>query len=220
MGFQISDLLAGQSRDVGFNAVPGQPNNFVQTSYFTQNSQGNWQGANRAQVIKGSELQVFQPDDVVWTNGTQIYPFLFISDSDWTIDVCLEVPAGYQIVSPGVCGQTLVANQAKVFEFTVKDIGSPKEFKAHAKFTFTHNSKKQKFESDVPSHNKGKAKRAAAAQTLWGMVAQKYDNGPTNVANRVIEIAKANGIAIPEWDIAGKIDSRTLSASAIEALLR
>jgi len=153
MGFQVQGLLEGQSRDVGFNIVSGQPNNFVQTAYFTQNSKGIWQNERRAQVIKGSELSVFQPDEIIWTSGTEIYPFLFISDSDWNVDVCLSVPTGYQIVSPGACGQTLVANEAKVFEFTVKDIGSPKNFNAHAKFTFTHKGKKQKFESDIKSHN-------------------------------------------------------------------
>ncbi|OGI70512.1 hypothetical protein A3A09_00675 [Candidatus Nomurabacteria bacterium RIFCSPLOWO2_01_FULL_42_20] len=61
---------------------------------------------------------------------------------------------------------------------------------------------------------------SAGNTSLWKMVEQKYNNGPTSVANKVIEIAKANDIAIPEWGIAGRIDSRSLSASAIESLLR
>ena len=157
MGFDIPNLLEGQSRDVGFNIVPGQDATFVQTSYFTQTSNGVWQSARRAQVVKGSELQVFQPDDIIWTNGTEIYPFLFISDSDWTVDVCLEVPAGYQVVAPGTCGQTLIANETKVMEFKVADIGSPKEFKVKTKMSFTHKGKKQNLSFDVKSHNpKGK----------------------------------------------------------------
>jgi len=65
----------------------------------------------------------------------------------------------------------------------------------------------------------GKATRAkVSTNSLWGMVAQKYNNGPTAIAAKVIEVAKANDIAIPEWGIAGKIDSRTLSASALNAL--
>jgi len=153
MGFDIPNLLEGQSRDVGFNIVPGQDATFVQTSYFTQTSNGVWQSARRAQVVKGSELQVFQPDDIIWTNGTEIYPFLFISDSDWTIDVCLEVPAGYQVVAPGTCGQTLIANETKVMEFKVADVGSPKEFKVKTKMSFTHKGKKQNLNFDVKSHN-------------------------------------------------------------------
>jgi len=50
------------------------------------------------------------------------------------------------------------------------------------------------------------------------MVAEKYNNGPTAIAAKVIEVAKKNDIAIPEWGITGRIDSRTLSASALNAL--
>ena len=154
MGFEVQNLLAGQSRDVGFNITPNNTTTFVETSYFTQNSGGIWQSSRRAEVIKGSELQVFQPDDIIWTNGTEIYPFLFISDSDWTVDVCLSVPVGYTVVAPGTCGQTLVANQAKVFEFKVADIGSPKVFDATAKMTFKHKGKSQSRSFKVHSHNK------------------------------------------------------------------
>lgn len=158
LGFQVPGLVAGQSRDIGFNIVSGQPNNFVQTTYFTQNSKGIWQSERRAQVIKGSELQVFQPDEVVWNGATQIYPFLFISDSDWNVDVCLEAPEGYQIIAPNTCSQTFVNNEAKVLEFEIKDIGSPKEFNVNYNMDFTHKGKKQSFNSEIESHNP-KAKR-------------------------------------------------------------
>jgi hypothetical protein len=154
MGFDVPNLLDGQTRDLGFNVNPKNTTTFVQTSYFTQNSNGVWQSARRSEVIKGSELSIFQADEVQWTNGTQIYPFLFISDSDWSVDICLEVPAGYQVVAPGACGQVLVANEVKIVEFQISDIGSPKEFDVKTKITTTHKGKKTKVEGKIHSFNK------------------------------------------------------------------
>jgi len=141
MGFDVPNMLAGQSRNVGFNIVSGQPNNFVQTALFTKDSKGSRGPSSRAQVIQGSELQIFQPDYVLWNGTEQIYPFTFISDSDRTVDVCLQVPEGYQIVEPGTCGQTFVINETKVFEFKTVDVGSPKEFDATVRIKVKHKGK-------------------------------------------------------------------------------
>lgn len=90
----------------------------------------------------------------MWNSTEEIYPFLFISDSDWTVDVCLEVPEGYQIVDPGACTQTLISNETKVVEFKVADIGSPEKFDALVKMTATHKGKKTKVDLKVNSINK------------------------------------------------------------------
>jgi hypothetical protein len=126
MGFDLPAMKSGESRNVGFNRTPGQDLKglFVQDSIFSRNSKGIWNGSNRAQVIKGSELYVFKPDLVTWSDGQEIYPFTFISDSDWELDVCLQVPVGYTIVAPGTCDQTLISNEAKVVEFQVAATGS------------------------------------------------------------------------------------------------
>ena len=156
MGFDLPNMQAGESRDVGFNRVPGQPNVFVQKSMFSQNSKYQWSGSNRAEVIQGSELYVYRPDFVEWTNGDQIYPFTFISDSDWDLNVCLQVPAGYTIVAPGTCDQTLISNEARIVEFTVAEnvTGAAAVLLAQAgapepNFTFTLNTKHKEAGSTV-----------------------------------------------------------------------
>ena len=63
------------------------------------------------------------------------HPFIFTSDSDWSVDVCAEVPAGYTIVGvydengdlipSGECVHTFVSGETKVVAFEVKETGSP-----------------------------------------------------------------------------------------------
>ena len=96
----------------------------------------------------GSALDVIYPQSTVWESGTELYPFIMTSDSDWTTDVCLQVPTGYQIAAvydeegnilpTGQCQQTFVSGETKVVLFSVNDTGSPEP-----DFTFTLNTKHQ-----------------------------------------------------------------------------
>lgn len=146
-------MLDGQSRDVGFNIVAGQELNFVQTAVFTKNSKGFRQSLLRAQVIKGSLLEVFQPDYVLWNGVEQVYPFMFVSEGARDVDVCLDVPQGYKIAEPGKCGQTFVSDETKIIEFVAVDVGSPKDFKMGAKMKFKHKGKTTNFNANINSHN-------------------------------------------------------------------
>jgi len=88
-------------------------------------------------VVTGSYLEIVYPDFAIWEDPAQgyVYPFIFTSDSEWTVDVCAQVPAGYNIVGvydqygsllTGVqCVQTFVAGQTKVVAFEVVEVGSP-----------------------------------------------------------------------------------------------
>jgi len=139
------------------------------------------------------------------------------------VNVCLSVPAGYQVVAPGTCDQTLISNEAKVVEFTVNDIGSPKNFNAHASINVTHKGKKTKVDLDVPSHNKhgkgGDKVSLSKGGNLWTTVKNHLgDVHPDIIKEAVKEVAKKNNIAIPEWGISGSIDARRIPASALEAL--
>ena len=90
----------------------------------------------------GSDMTVTFPDYSVWDTGTQLFPFVFTSDSDWTVDVCLSVPTGYNIqgvlddagnVVPSTgCTQALIAGEPVTALFSVVDVGSPEP-----NFTFT-----------------------------------------------------------------------------------
>jgi len=86
-------------------------------------------------VVTGSMLEMIAPDSTIWEGTQTIYPFMFTSDSDWTIDTCVSVPASYQIVgiydetgelvTSQQCVQTIVANQTKIVAFEMKETGSP-----------------------------------------------------------------------------------------------
>ena len=122
-------------------------------------------------VLNGSYLEVISPDYAVWEEGVTdyVYPFIFTADSDWTVDVCAEVPQGYEIVgvydedgnllSTSDCVQTLVANETKAVAFEVVDYQSPKpHFKAKFKFKIKHKGKGHKLDLETPGHRKGKDK--------------------------------------------------------------
>lgn len=88
-------------------------------------------------VVTGSYLEIIYPDSVVWDDPAQgfVYPYVFRSDSDWTVDICAEVPAGYEIagiydengdlVPASGCAQTFVSGEVKVVAFDVVEVGSP-----------------------------------------------------------------------------------------------
>ena len=80
--------------------------------------------SQRQQRYQGSILDVIYPESVQWDGYNFLYPFIFISDSNWEVNVCGSVPEGYRIVgSP--CVQLFVANQTKVIFFDITEVGSP-----------------------------------------------------------------------------------------------
>ncbi len=93
-----------------------------------------YQGGNKT-VVTGSILEIISPTQTVWDGSTHLYPFIFTSDSPWTVDICSEVPTGYAIrgiydesgalVTTNACVQTFVSGEEKVVAFEVEDVGSP-----------------------------------------------------------------------------------------------
>jgi len=97
-------------------------------------------GGGKKTVVTGSILEVVYPDVAMWdtTVNDYIYPYIFTSDSEWTVNICMYLPEGYEIV--GVydefgnlinttnCVQTFVTGETKVVAFEVLDVGSPKRF--------------------------------------------------------------------------------------------
>lgn len=75
-------------------------------------------------VVTGSVLEVIHPQYVIWENNINLYPFIFISDSDWEVDVCVYVPEGYVIVE-GDCVQMFLTNETRDVIFTVVETSSP-----------------------------------------------------------------------------------------------
>ncbi|MDP3640313.1 MAG: NosD domain-containing protein [Nanoarchaeota archaeon] len=86
-------------------------------------------------VVTGSRLEIISPDAAVWSGLDEVYPFLFTSDSEWTVDICLQMPTGYSIVGTldengnvvgdSNCAQAFVVGESKVVAFQVRQVGSP-----------------------------------------------------------------------------------------------
>ena len=114
-------------------------------------------------VIGGSELIITYPTEALWEEGINnyVYPLIFTSDSDWTVDVCTYAPTGYTIV--GVydefgnlmtdknCIQTGVANETKVVAFEAVKTSSPKKFNVPVKLTVAHKGKIQQRILNIPN---------------------------------------------------------------------
>lgn len=86
-------------------------------------------------VVTGSMLEIIAPESAIWEGTQSIYPFIFTSDSDWSVDVCAQVATGYRIsgvydengnlADSGSCIQSFVNGGTKVVAFEVTDVGSP-----------------------------------------------------------------------------------------------
>jgi len=93
-----------------------------------------WRGGSKT-VVNGSFLEIISPESAIWEGTQSVYPFIFTSDSNWTVDVCAEVPAGYSIVGvydengdlipSAECIQAFVSGESKTVAFEVQEIGSP-----------------------------------------------------------------------------------------------
>jgi hypothetical protein len=86
-------------------------------------------------IVSGSQLDVYHPEYTVWEDEVELYPFMFTSEEDWDVDVCMYVPEGYrlvgimddneEVISTSGCVHSFVAGESKVFLFEVEDVGSP-----------------------------------------------------------------------------------------------
>jgi hypothetical protein len=84
-------------------------------------------------AVTGSLLEIISPQSGIWEGTKTLYPFIFTSDSDWTVDLCAEVPSGYRIVGvydengdlipSAECVQTFVSGETKTVAFEVEDVG-------------------------------------------------------------------------------------------------
>ena len=89
-------------------------------------------------VVEGSILEMVTPESAIWEGIQSVYPFIFTSDSDWTVDVCARVPEGYSIIGvydengdmipSAECIQTFVSGESKTVAFEVEEVGSPEPY--------------------------------------------------------------------------------------------
>ena len=136
-------------------------------------------------VVNGSYLEIVYPDHAIWEDvaAGYVYPFIFISDSDWTVDVCAQVPQGYAIVgvydeqgnllSGESCSQTFVSGETKVVAFDVVEVGSPEPV-LDAALSVSHEGKVTEVDIEIPGVRSyaDEAGRAGAQSTIvWSLVA-------------------------------------------------
>ncbi len=83
-------------------------------------------GPSRTKSTKytGSELWVYEPDYVIWDGTSELYPFVYESEGNWEVDVCLDPPEGYQVAAGVSCQQTIVAGEPTTIMFEVIEVGS------------------------------------------------------------------------------------------------
>jgi hypothetical protein len=98
--------------------------NFIVTKIIGKNGAVSYVPSSN-QLITGSLLTVTTPDYMLWESTQEVYPFLFASDSNWTVDACLYVPQGYKVAEGYNCTQVFVENETKEVMFTVIETGSP-----------------------------------------------------------------------------------------------
>jgi len=101
------------------------------------------------------------PDFAVWEDiaAGYVYPFIFTSDSDWTVDVCAQISTGYRIVgvydengnlvSDARCSQAFVSGETKALAFEVVETGSP-EPRLNARLRLRHHGRVNVLDLDVP----------------------------------------------------------------------
>ncbi|NIS52856.1 hypothetical protein GWN26_04390, partial [Candidatus Saccharibacteria bacterium] len=110
--------------------------------------------AGQKYTVTGSYLEIIAPQYSLWEGTTEVFPFLFYSDSNWTVDVCMEVPEGYQILEPGDCSQVLVSGTPTDILFTLQETASPKpDTKVKIKLKHKDKDGKEKtkdLELDIP----------------------------------------------------------------------
>src|SRR3989338_466691 len=192
-------------------------------------------------VVIGSMLEMIVPESAVWEGNSSVYPYIFRSDSDWTVDVCAQVPAGYSIVgvydengnlvSSTQCVQTLIASTLKAIAFEVKEVGSPEP-----KFEATITTKSPEGQTSRHAHKVsdlrkttfdakvkeakvkvGRAAKLNVGESLWSIVKKLLSNASEKeLRHTVRELAEYNGINIPEWGLNnGSGDAKKLLVGSV-----
>jgi hypothetical protein len=104
-------------------------------------------------VFTGSQLVVTYPTEALWEEGVNdyVYPYIFTSDSDWSVNLCSYAPEGYvvagvydefgNLISDSNCVQNFVSNETKVVAFEIIDVGSPKKFNINTDIDVKHKGK-------------------------------------------------------------------------------
>jgi hypothetical protein len=84
----------------------------------------------------GSILYTIHPEEIIWDDTTEPYPYVFESDGDWDVSVSIEPPEGF--VSDVSSLSTSVNSTTQALQFNVTDIGSCWECGTSMRVTLKH----------------------------------------------------------------------------------
>jgi hypothetical protein len=76
----------------------------------------------KSRKFTGSELLLIEPEYVEWSSESELYPFIFESVGDWTVNTSITPPEGFVADNESLSAE--VTNEVEVVQFTITDIGS------------------------------------------------------------------------------------------------
>ncbi|OHB05533.1 MAG: hypothetical protein A3B16_02400 [Candidatus Zambryskibacteria bacterium RIFCSPLOWO2_01_FULL_45_43] len=230
--YLVIALVDCQEFVCGFAGLPKSPQDFKDTNgdhvgdlatkdlsamlIFDQNGQIKFVPASK-KTIFGSMLEIVHPESMNWITTNASYPFMFTSDSDWTTDVCLTVPTGYQITGDS-CQQTFVSGETKTVLFQVVETGSPKP-DVKVKLKASRNGKTQSLDFTIPGDHNGPAKANPEVKKLLDEL-RKNQGGNSSQAIKSNNPEKSHSLSAGEslWSlvrsILGNLHNDYLKAAA------
>ena len=94
----------------------------------------------------GSELIVVEPEEVLWDDTEQLYPFVFDSEGDWDVNVSVMPPEGF--VSDYDELADTVDSELKALQFTITEVGSDL-VPTISHFEIEHKGRRHIFDSSI-----------------------------------------------------------------------
>ncbi len=113
---------------------------------FTVRLANNRRYACRWNRWSGSELYVIEPEEVIWDETEQLYPFVFDAEGDWDVSVSVQPPDGF--VSDYDSLSEDVSNDTEAVQFTITELGSDL-VPTKADFTIRHNGNVYRHRSEI-----------------------------------------------------------------------
>lgn len=96
--------------------------------------------------LLGSELLIIEPEEILWDNTEQLYPFVFESVGDWDVTVAVAPPEGF--VADHDSLSTTVQSDERAVQFVITEVGSDL-VPTQTTFNVIHNGEKRLIRSQV-----------------------------------------------------------------------
>ena len=97
-------------------------------------------------VKTGSQLLIIEPEYVQWDGTQELYPFIFESIGDWSIETSVEPPEGFKTDQKSLSAD--VNTEMEAVQFLVIDVGT-KWKSSKVKHKIKHKGKTETIESEI-----------------------------------------------------------------------